>query len=119
MREKFLTELYRYFLGKISLVDFQSWLLSNLQEILDSEESVAVEAANSLDSDLVELGERLIDEAEFFRRIGCWIGRLETISANVAAPSVQSGPDPLETINLVVEFPIQREIRLSHSVQFA
>lgn len=55
--------LERYLNQQGSLRDIEKWLLSNLQEILDSGNQQAVELTNQVDADLVEFGEGLIDEA--------------------------------------------------------
>lgn len=52
-----------------TLRDLETWLLSNLQRILDSSEDEAIEVANQIDADLIELGEGLINEATFRERL--------------------------------------------------
>ncbi len=99
MRRKLLKELYRYTAGSISIADLQNWLLSHLQEVLDSEDPVAIDAANSLDSGLVELGEHLIEEADFSRRAQRWIGKLETTSGDVTGATVRKGSQIIKARN--------------------
>ena len=57
MRSKLLTALSQFLVGASSLDDLQSWVLSNLQMVLESGDSVAIDAVNELDADFVELGE--------------------------------------------------------------
>ena len=83
MRSRFVTVLNGFLLGSESLADLQNWLLSNLQTILDSGDSAAIEAANELDSDLIELGERLIDENVFIGRVERWVNKLQTVSVEM------------------------------------
>ena len=54
-----------------SLTEVEGWLLLNLQTILDSNNQETIAFANQVDADLVELRERLLDEAmlrERFKR---------------------------------------------------
>ena len=54
-----------------TLREIELWLLANLQAILDSNDQEAIQLANQVDADLVELHEGLIDETalrENFKR---------------------------------------------------
>jgi hypothetical protein len=55
--------LERYLNQQGSLRDIEEWLLTHLQDILDSGNQQAVELANQVDADIVEFGEGLLDEA--------------------------------------------------------
>ena len=54
-----------YLSGECPLRQLETWLLSNLQFIIDSNDATATELANKIDTDLVELGEGLTNESSF------------------------------------------------------
>ena len=56
-----LKTIKSYVLGDITLQELEEWLLSNMQDILDSGDERAIEIANELDADLIELAEGIID----------------------------------------------------------
>ncbi|MBI2909151.1 MAG: hypothetical protein HYX92_16015 [Chloroflexi bacterium] len=78
MLRELLNRIYDYVMGRSTLAGLETWLLSNLQEILDSGDDKAIHVANQLDADLVELGEGLIDEATFRQRLEALIGAFST-----------------------------------------
>jgi len=53
--------------------------LSNLQRILDSGDEAAIDVANEIDADLVELGEGLIDETTIREHLQSVISERDTI----------------------------------------
>lgn len=63
MDQKLLNSVQRYLHGNSTLRDLESWVLSNLQRILDSGDEQAIDWANQIDADLIEFSEGLIDEA--------------------------------------------------------
>ena len=65
MLTQLLNHIDSYILSRYTLRDLETWLVSNLQQILDSGEETAIDLANKVDADLVELGEGLIDELTF------------------------------------------------------
>lgn len=74
-----LNHIDLYLLLCCTVRDLETWLMSNLQQILDSGDSEAVEVANRVDADLVELGEGLIDEATLRERLDSYIRAYNTI----------------------------------------
>ena len=56
-----LETIKSYVLGTITLQELEEWLLSHMQDILDSGDERAIEIANELDADLIELAEGIID----------------------------------------------------------
>ena len=83
MRSKLLTALSQFLVGASSLDDLQSWVLSNLQMVLESGDSVAIDAVNELDADFVELGEQLIEYSDFIGSVERWMNRLQTTSLEI------------------------------------
>jgi len=58
-----LNHIDSYLLGQSTLQHLEEWLLSNLQNILDSADQKAIDLANKIDADLVELAQGLIEES--------------------------------------------------------
>ena len=119
LRNQLATVLNRFSIGASALDEVQSWLLAHLQAILDSQDALAIEAANELDSDLVQLGEQLIDEATFFGRIETWLSRLQTISPDFVGQQegmrITTDSSVSETIvrELNVPQPMNLDLRVS------
>ena len=65
MLTQLLNLIDSYLLLHCTLRDLETWLLSNLQRILDSGEEKAIDLANDVDAGLVELGEGLTNELTF------------------------------------------------------
>jgi hypothetical protein len=79
MIHQVLNYVYKYLNGQWTLKDIQTWLLSNLQRILESGDEAAIEVANQIDADLVELSEGLIGEMEVQARLENYVRFGETI----------------------------------------
>lgn len=79
MDQELLEYIRRYLDGYRTLQDLESWVLSNLQRILDSSDEEAINAANEIDADLVELGEGLIDETTIREHLQSLISERDTI----------------------------------------
>ena len=75
-----------YLLAHCTRRDLETWLLSNLQIILDSGEKAAIDLANKVDADLVEFGEGLMDELTLREHLQSYIRSGDTLL-------VQSQPD--------------------------
>jgi len=60
-----LEEIDRYLCRVTTLQDLETWLLENLQRILNSGDVQAMTLANQLDADLIDLREGLLDTAGF------------------------------------------------------
>lgn len=69
MFHELLEQIEGYLNAVYTLKDLEGWLLSNLQRILDSGDRKAIELADELDADLVELSEGLIDEKTIRERL--------------------------------------------------
>jgi hypothetical protein len=70
MRSSLQSQAEAYLAGRLSCEDLELWLVGNLQDILDSGDTVGVTAANATDADLIELNDGLLSEAEFRERLG-------------------------------------------------
>lgn len=114
-----LVQFDRYLTGRTSLRDLEGWLVSNLQQILDSGDETAIQAANQIDVDLVEFGEGLIDEATLVERIASWARLVETVSVNfpesIRLSSIKAGANAETFKNRVeVSRPVV-DLRLRHA----
>ena len=90
MINKLLEKVWLYINGNCTLQYLETWLVSNLQNILDSGDAKAIEIANQLDADLVELGEGLLDE-EALRNNLPWFDSLnDTYSLDTSQASTSS-----------------------------
>ena len=118
-----LAQLLRYIDSYLvlhsTLQDLEAWLISNLQQILDSGEKVAIDLANEVDADLVELGEGLIDELTFREHLQSYIRIRDTL------PFEYYETPPRDTVNatasaetirdqLLITGPVV-DLRLEHS----
>lgn len=72
-----------YLVGRSSLRDLESWVLSNLQTILSSGDETAIDIANQIDADLVELSEQLTDEITLRGRFAGYVARSLTLYGNI------------------------------------
>ena len=79
-----------------------------MQRILDSGDKAAIDIANEIDADLVELGEGLIDEVTLREHLQSYVGISETIES-VFYDTEPSGAvlatTAVETIRSQVEIP--------------
>lgn len=80
MLHQLLNSMDSYLLGMIALSDLEDWLVSNLQEILDSGEQQTIDIANHLDADIVEFGEGLIEVPTLNERLLSYILDAQTVS---------------------------------------
>jgi hypothetical protein len=71
-----------YLLLRSTVRDLETWLMSNLQGILDSGDNEAAELTNRVDADLIELGEGLIDETTLRERLDSYVRAYNTISVD-------------------------------------
>ena len=69
MLAELLDKANAYLLGVLSLRDLEDWLVSHLQETLESGDSTAIDIANHLDADLVQLDEDIINESILRQRL--------------------------------------------------
>ncbi|MDO8137788.1 MAG: hypothetical protein Q6354_09120 [Candidatus Brocadiales bacterium] len=90
MLNQLLNYMDSYLVSECSLQDLESWLLSNLQKILDSGDEAATKVANQVDADLVELNEGLIDETVFRNKLESLLRQRETIVSSTLSTSTGS-----------------------------
>jgi hypothetical protein len=64
MRQLIAQRLKSYLARECSVRELEAWLLVNLQTILDSKDRAAIDLANKVDADLMELSEGLLNEKE-------------------------------------------------------
>ena len=103
MLHQLLMYIDRYLTGRCSLREFETWLLANLQGILDSGDQAALEVANQVDADLVELGEGLIDEVTLRERLESYVRLKTTIRwsfSETEHPTVVTSTTNAETLML-------------------
>ena len=79
MLTQLLNQIDSYLLLHCTLQDLETWLVSNLQRILDSGEKAAINLANEVDADLVQLGEDLIDELTFREKLQGYVRISDTL----------------------------------------
>lgn len=79
LRSHLLDSLKRYLDEQASLQELGDWLLSHLQEILDSRDHDAIRLANQVDADLVEFSEGLIDEATLREHLDGYVRLQQTL----------------------------------------
>jgi len=90
-----------YLNGHETQGSLETWLVSNLQSILDSDDQQVIEAANQIDADLVELGEGIIDEVVFIENLESLLRQLETISIAPGDEQVSISNDSATTAETV------------------
>jgi hypothetical protein len=83
MLRQLLDQIRAYLDGYSTLDDLETWLLSNLGNILASGDKTAEYIANELDADLVWLREGLITEKEFKARAERLLRPALTASTNL------------------------------------
>ncbi len=74
--------IQRYLHNETSREALGEWLLSNLQNILDSGDERAITLANHIDADLVELSEDIIDDSLFRQRLEHYLASQVTSDIN-------------------------------------
>ncbi len=95
----------RYLTGRSSLQNLERWLLSHLQQILDSGDAKATQIANQLDADLVELGEGLIDQTILRQQLQSYLREGETVRESfpkAKAAATFHGTTAVDTLTIPV-----------------
>ena len=95
LRSHLLDSLKRYLDQEASLQELGEWLLSHLQEVLDSGDQDTIRLANQVDADLVEFNEGLIDEATLREHLDSYVRLQQTLSFTF--PEVQPCPSDVQT----------------------
>jgi len=72
--------LFQYLGKTLSISELEDWLVGNLQDILSSGDSKAIEIANEVDALLVEESEKLITEEQLKKKLSVLIS--EKLSIN-------------------------------------
>jgi hypothetical protein len=88
MLTELLRELHRYLCAYTSLEDLETWILSNLQKVLDSRDALALDLANEIDADLIEFNEGLIDQLVLRRRLEGYNRRGRTVFVQTPGASL-------------------------------
>src|SRR5688572_25399376 len=88
MKETILRELSGYISGQVSLDSFEEWILSHLQETLDSGDQEAVAIVDEIDALLMQLGQNEISVLDFYKLV---TGIQQ--SANTITLTVNFAPD--------------------------
>ena len=118
MYEQLLTHVEYYLNDDCTLEDLETWLLSNLQAILDSGDEKAIQVANQIDADLVELGEGLIDYETLRGNLQSFISERDTIPVafpNIRLDTASHATADVETIRNLLEVPdLVVDLRLDH-----
>ncbi|MBI1893238.1 MAG: hypothetical protein HYS14_03890 [Candidatus Rokubacteria bacterium] len=103
MLTELLRELHRYLFAHISLEDFETWILSSLQKVLDSQDALALDLANEIDADLIEFNEGLIDQLVLRRRLEGYSRRGRTVFVQTPDASLLHSGTNSSTIAADVE----------------
>ncbi len=85
-----LETIDRYLHGVATLQDLETWLLSNLQQILTAGDVQAMALANQLDADLIDLREGLLDTEAFRARLARELREVGTAGAVTVTVSPSS-----------------------------
>jgi hypothetical protein len=120
MIRELLDKILSYLNAYITLQQLETWLVSNLQKIIDSNDKDAEQIANEVDACLVEFGEGLIDletlhahlasYTELYRTLSLSFSdtRNREITSSAAAVSTINDRSEVGTVNQV------ETVRLSH-----
>ncbi len=81
MFDDLCNQINKYLDGEQNLDHLESWLVGNLQNILDSNDKTAQAIADELDADFVWLGEGLVDEADLRSRLFGYVRAVSLSSA--------------------------------------
>lgn len=92
MLNQLLDAIENYLNKQSTLKELETWLISHLQEILDSKDERAINKANQIDADIIEFGEGLIEENILNERFKSY---LEAVFVNWS--------DTIHTINVHTE----------------
>ena len=119
MYQPLLTELSRYSDGLSTARDLETWLVSELQNVLDTGDQEAIGLANEVDGILVELSEALTSEPESLASIQALVRMAETRTVEYAefarAVRDEATSSEAETItHRVVDRPVE-DVRLQAS----
>lgn len=83
-----LNEIDRYLIGVSSDRDLESWVVANLQRILDSGDTGATHLANEVDALFIDMGESIIDQATLINRLDSLVRKARTLAFEFAESTV-------------------------------
>jgi hypothetical protein len=87
MMTELLNRIDSYLRGESSLQHLEEWLVSNLQNIIDSRNQKAIDLADKIDADLVELAEGLLGESTIRDYLQRYVMDIQTVSIDYGQPS--------------------------------
>lgn len=90
MLQQILAAVDEYVIGVRDVKDFEGWLVSRLQGILQSGDETAAQFANELDADLIDLSEGVLDENKLRNRWAAYINRADTLIVGPEAYAVET-----------------------------
>jgi hypothetical protein len=115
-KQRILRAFGRYAFGETSFEQFEEWIVSHLQDVLNSGDPESIALMDEADSSLIELNQNQISEEEFMSRIASKIREAETLNLtltpDIALSSTQS--DLGESISRLANFTGLSQVRLSH-----
>lgn len=83
LKSKLMNHLENYLNDKLSGDELESWLVCNLQDILDSGDINLIRISDDIDADFIELGEELIDDTTFRKNMQGYFSELNTLRLSV------------------------------------
>ena len=115
-----LDQTDRYLVGDQTDRDLEAWVIANLQRILDSGDSAAINLANEVDVGFVELHEGIVGLSEFYANLERLVRASRTHElrhtevANAVRDDVGSENDSL-VLDVGDTFTAERDLQLTHS----
>lgn len=79
-----------YLIGYRTVREIETWLAAQTQLIHKSGEQRAIQLANQLEADLIDLSEGLLDEASIRERWDGYLSQASTVILEAAKPAVQT-----------------------------
>lgn len=83
-KEDIILQFARYVGRELSIEALGEWLLSHLQQVLDSDDQEAVSLVDEADALLVELSNKDISELDFFNRLAAIVSIESTIPVSIS-----------------------------------
>jgi hypothetical protein len=102
MIRELLDNILSYLNAYITLQQLETWLVSNLQKIINSNDRDAVQVANDVDACLVEFGEGLIDLGTLHAHLESYIELHQSLSLSfndTQNPVITKSTAAVSTIN--------------------
>jgi hypothetical protein len=118
MIRELLDNILSYLNAYITLQQLETWLVSNLQKIIDSNDKDAAQVANEIDAHLVEFGEGLIDLETLHAYLESYIELHRSLSLSfndTQNPAITKSTAAVSTINDKSEMGILSPVVTLHS----